>query len=256
MSHSLEPLFTPRAVALVGSVGEGKLGYELLRQMLAGGYRAVVAVNPKAQGAFGIPGCPSIHNAGLPVDMAVIASPANTVAAVLEECGQAGVKAAVIVSSGFGEMGNKAGEVEIKAVAARHGIRIVGPNCAGMVNTAHRLCPTLETLPHRGRRGASSRKAARLRAWSSAGRSAMGSASRSSCYGNRADVDEVELLDYLADDAETGVVAVYVETVRDGRAFMAAAAHCAAAKPVIVIKAGRGESGQSRHAVTHRFARR
>jgi acetate---CoA ligase (ADP-forming) len=244
MSHSLEPLFTPRAVALVGSVGEGKLGYELLRQMLAGGYRAVVAVNPKAQGAFGIPGCPSIHNAGLPVDMAVIASPANTVAAVLEECGQAGVKAAVIVSSGFGEMGNKAGEVEIKAVAARHGIRIVGPNCAGIINTAHHLCPTLETLPPPGRVAIISQSGALagvLLGW--AKRDGLG-VSKFVSYGNRADVNEVDLLEYLADDAETGVVAVYVETVSDGRAFMRAAARCAESKPVIIIKAGRGESGQ------------
>ena len=147
---SLEPFFTPRAVALVGSVAEGKLGYELLRQMLAGGYRDVVAINPKGQGALGVPGCSSLTAAGLPVDLAVIASPAGTVAAVLEECGQAGVSAAVIISSGFGEMGNQAGEAEIKAVAAANGLRIVGPNCAGIINTAHRLCPTLETLPPPG----------------------------------------------------------------------------------------------------------
>lgn len=241
---SLEPLFTPRAVALVGSVGEGKLGYELLRQLLAGGYRDVVAVNPKGQGALGVRGCSTLVGSGLPVDLAVIASPADTVRAVLEECGQAGVKAAVIISSGFGEMGNKAGEAEIKAVAARHGIRIVGPNCAGIINTAHRLCPTLETLPPPGHVAIISQSGALagvLLGW--AKRDGLG-ISKFVSYGNRADVDEVDLLEYLAADPKTHVVCVYIETVSDGRAFMAAAARCAAAKPVIVIKAGRGESGR------------
>jgi acetate---CoA ligase (ADP-forming) len=241
---SLEPLFTPRAVALVGSVGEGKLGYELLQQLLAGGYRDVIAVNPKGQGALGVTGCASVVEAGLPLDLAVIASPAGTVAPVLEECGQAGVRAAVVISSGFGEMGNKAGEEEIKAVAAQHGIRIVGPNCAGVINTAHSLCPTLETLPPAGHVAIISQSGALagvLLGW--AKRDGLG-ISKFVSYGNRADVNEVDLLEYLADDPETHVVCVYIETVSNGRAFMAAAARCAAAKPVIVIKAGRGESGQ------------
>jgi acetate---CoA ligase (ADP-forming) len=242
--NGLESLFTPRAVALIGSVREGKLGYELLRQVLAGGYRPVVAVNPKGQGALGVPGSTSIAASGLPIDLAVIASPANTVATILDECGQTGVKAAVIVSSGFGEMGNKAGEEEIKRVAARHGIRIVGPNCAGIINTANRLCPTLETLPPPGHVAIISQSGALagvLLGW--AKRDGLG-ISKFVSYGNRADVNEVDLLEYLADDPETRVVCVYIETVSDGRAFMAATGRCAAAKPVIVIKAGRGESGQ------------
>ena len=147
---TLQHLFYPRNVALVGSVSEGKIGYELLRQMLRGGYRNVFVVNPKAQGALDVLGYAAIGDIPAPVDLAVISSPAVTVAGVLEECGQAGVKAAVIISSGFSEMGNKAGEAEIKFIATRHCIRIVGPNCAGIINTAHRLCPTMETLPPPG----------------------------------------------------------------------------------------------------------
>ena len=241
---TLHPLFYPRNVALVGSVAEGKVGFELLRQLLKGGYRDAFAVNPKAQGALGVPGYAAIGAIPAPVDLAVISSPAATVAGVLEECGQAGVKAAVIVSSGFAEMGNRAGEAEIKAIAARHGIRLVGPNCAGIINTSHNLCPTMETLPPPGSVALISQSGALagvVLGW--AARDGLG-ISKFVSYGNRADVNEVDLLEYLADDDETRVVGVYIETVSDGRGFMAAAAKCAARKPVIVIKAGRGESGQ------------
>ena len=241
---TLQHLFYPRAVALVGSVAEGKVGYELLRQMLRGGYSDAFVVNPKAQGALGVPGYASIGAIPAPVDLAVISSPAATVAGILEECGAAGVRAAVVISSGFSEMGNRAGEAEIKAIAARHGIRIVGPNCAGIINTAHRLCPTMETLPPPGRVSLISQSGALagvVLGW--AARDGLGIAKFVS-YGNRADVNEVDLLDYLADDDATDVVGVYIETVSDGRRFMAATARCAERKPVIVIKAGRGESGQ------------
>lgn len=241
---TLQHLFYPRAVALVGSVGEGKVGYELLRQMLRGGYRDAFVVNPKAQGALDVPGYAGIGAIPAAVDLAVISTPAAAVAGVLQECGQAGVKAAVIISSGFSEMGNRAGEAEIKAIAARHGIRLVGPNCAGIINTAHRLCPTMETLPPPGRVSLISQSGALagvVLGW--AARDGLGIAKFVS-YGNRADVSEVDLLDYLADDDATAVVGVYIETVSDGRRFMAAAARCATRKPVVVIKAGRGESGQ------------
>ena len=241
---TLHHLFYPRHVALVGSVSEGKVGFELLRQMLRGGYRDVFVVNPKAQGALDVPSYATIAAIPASVDLAVISSPAATVAGILEECGQAGVKAAVIISSGFSEMGNKAGEAEIQAIAARHGIRIVGPNCAGIINTSHRLCPTMETLPPPGSVALISQSGALagvVLGW--AARDGLG-ISKFVSYGNRSDINEVDLLEYLANDEETRVVGLYIETVSDGRAFMAVAAKCAARKPVIVIKAGRGESGQ------------
>jgi acetate---CoA ligase (ADP-forming) len=248
---TLHHLFYPRNVALVGSVAEGKIGYELLQQMVKGGFpltgtsgHNLYAVNPKAQGALGVLGSAAIASIPRPVDLAVITAPAAAVAAVLEECGEAGVKAAVIISSGFSEMGNKAGEAELKAIAARYRIRIVGPNCAGIINTAHRLSPTLETIPPPGNVALISQSGALagvILGW--AARDGLG-ISKFVSYGNRTDVNEVHLLEYLMDDDETQVVGVYIETVSDGRSFMAATAACAARKPVIVIKAGRGESGR------------
>ena len=147
---SIQHLFYPRGVAVIGSTAEGKIGYELVKQIVEGGFRNVVAVNPKAQGACGAQVTARSATCGEPIDLAIIASPAPTVAGVLEECGQAGLRAAVIITAGFSEAGNRAGEDEIKHIARRYGIRLVGPNCAGIVNTGHNLIATLETRPPKG----------------------------------------------------------------------------------------------------------
>ena len=123
-------LFEPRAVAVIGSASEGKIGYELIQQLVEGGFERVVAVNPKAVGAFGVPAVTSLSEAPaeMTVDLAIIASPAATVPAVLEDCGRAGVGAAVIITAGFSESGNGNLEAEILRIAETHGIRVIGPN--------------------------------------------------------------------------------------------------------------------------------
>ncbi|MCK5213037.1 MAG: CoA-binding protein, partial [Dehalococcoidia bacterium] len=143
-------LFQPRAVAVVGSMSEGKIGHVLITQLLDGGFENVVAVNPRAQGIRGITAASSfaeLSERSSAVDLAIIASPAATVADVLEDAGNVGVKAAVIITAGFSESGNSQEEHRLLAVARQSGIRLVGPNCAGIVNTKHNLFPTLETRP-------------------------------------------------------------------------------------------------------------
>jgi len=241
---SLQSLFYPRGVAVVGSTSEGKLGYELIRQILDGGYQNVFAVNPKARGVFSVPGYDALSKIERPVDVAVIVSPTSTVPGVLEDCGQAGVEAAVIITAGFSEVGNDAGEEAVARVARRHGIRFVGPNCAGIVNTSHRLFPTLETRPPAGGVALIAQSGAIggvVLAW--AKEYGLG-ISKFVSYGNGADLNEIELLRYLSGDAETQVVGVYIESVSDGREFMEALQACSRHKPVVVIKAGRTQSGQ------------
>ena len=148
---SLNTLFYPRAVVIIGSMSEGKLGYELAGQIIKGGFSNVFVVNPKAQGAFNIPGYQSATQIAQPVDLAIIASPAATVADTLIDCGQAGIKNAVIISSGFAEVGNTAGESRLVDIARDYQIRIIGPNCAGIVNTHNHLFATLETRPPAGK---------------------------------------------------------------------------------------------------------
>jgi len=239
-------------VAVIGSASEGKIGYELIRQILDGGYREVFAVNPRAQGvtlppAAGggvVSGYDAVSGIDQPVDLAVIVSPTSTVPGVLEDCGRAGIKAAVIITAGFSEVGNVAGEEEIKRVARKHGLRFVGPNCAGIVNTSHHLFPTLETRPPAGGVTIVAQSGAVggvVLAWAKAHGLGI---SKFVSYGNRVDLNEIDFLRYLAGDAETKVVALYIESVADGREFMRAVRECSGHKPVVVIKAGRTQSGQ------------
>lgn len=247
---SIQSLFYPRGVAVVGSTSEGKLGYELIRQILDGGYHHLFAVNPKAQGAFSVPGYDAVVKIDRPVDLAVIVSPTSTVPGVLEDCGRAGVKTAVIITAGFSEVGNSAGEDEVKRVAEQYGIRFVGPNCAGILNTRHHLFPTLESRPPAGEAALIAQSGALggvVLSW--AKEYGLG-ISKFVSYGNGADLNEVDFLPYLASDPETKVVALYIESVAHGREFMQAVHECARQKPLVVIKAGRTQSGQ-RAALSH-----
>ena len=247
---SLERLFYPRGVAVIGSASEGKMGYELIKQMQAGGPDAreevppIYVVNPKGQGALGAPGYDAVAKIGAPVDLAVIASPPSTVPAVLRDCGEANVVAAAIITAGFSEVGNDEAERGVVEAAERSGLRFVGPNCAGVVNTSHYLYPTLETRPPAGRVAVVAQSGAiggMVLAWAKQYRLGI---SKFVSYGNAADLNEIDLLRYLADDPETDVIALYVETVGHGRRFMDALQTCTRRKPVVVIKAGRTGAGQ------------
>src|SRR5574341_2239213 len=219
---SFQSLFYPRALAVIGSVATGKTAYELIRQIIAGGYCNVFAVNPKGKGIFSVPGYDAVSSIGKPVDLAVVASPAATVASVLEDCGKAGVPAAVIITSGFSETGNVTGEEEIKNVARQYGIRVVGPNCAGIMNTSHSLYATLETRPPKGDVAFISQSGAVAGCILSLAEEQGFGLSKFVSYGNRIDVDESELLLYLAQDHSTKVVALDIESVGpgQGRKFM------------------------------------
>lgn len=247
---SIQSLFYPRGVAVIGSTTEGKLGYQLIRQIMAGGYKDLFAVNPKAQGVLTVPGYDSVAKIDRPVDLAIIVTPTPTVPDVLEDCGQAGIKAAVIITAGFSEVGNSEGEAKIKRVARQYGIRFVGPNCAGILNTAHRLFPTLESRPPAGGVAIIAQSGAVggvFLAW--AKEFGLG-ISKFVNYGNGTDLNEIDMLQYFAGDQETRVVGLYIETVTDGRKFMRAAEECTRQKPLVVIKAGRTQAGE-RAALSH-----
>jgi acetyltransferase len=247
---SIQKLFYPQTVAVIGSVSQGKLGYELIQQMLAGGYSNIFAVNPKAQAIGDVRGFVKVTDIPDPVDLAILASPAATVPEMLQQCGEKGISAAVIISSGFSEVGNHQGEEDIKAIAQKYNIRVVGPNCAGILNTSNNLFATLEMRPPKGQMAFISQSGAlggAVLAWAEEQNIGI---SKFVSYGNHADLDEIDLLPYLAEDEETRVVGLYVESIKNGRKFIQVAQEFVAKKPLVVIKSGRTASGQ-RAALSH-----
>ncbi len=242
-----DAFFRPRGVAVVGSVNETKIARVLIEQLAAGGYSPIYAVNPHAKDAPGTDAAATsfaeLVAAGYTVDLAVVASPAATVARVLEDAGRSGVRAAAIIASGFSECGETAKEEALVRAARSTGLRFIGPNCAGLVNTKWDLFPTLETRPPQGDVALVSQSGALGGAVLSWAEEQGVGFSKFVSYGNGADLTDVDFLDYLCEDDETKVVALYVETVSDGRAFLEAARRLTAAKPLIVIKSGRSGSG-------------
>ena len=241
---NIDMMFHPRGVAVVGSVTQGKIGYHVIVQLLEGGFRQVYAVNPKAKGILSARGFSAVAHIDQPVDLVVIATPAPTVREVLEDCGQARVPAAIILTAGFSEVGNLEGEEEIVRTARRYGIHFIGPNCAGLIDTHFDLFPTLEVRPPKGEVSFLSQSGALggvVLSW--AEEQGVG-ISKFISYGNGADLNEIHFLEYLREDPETKVAALYCETISDGRAFLQAARDFTARKPLVVIKSGRSQAGQ------------
>lgn len=247
---SFQALFYPRAVAVFGSVSAGKLGNVLINHLVQWGFPKVFAVNPKGLGLNDVQGYSCIGDIPEEVDLAVIASPAATVKEIMTDCGKKGVKAAVIISSGFGEAGNAAGEAEITEIARQYGIRFIGPNCAGMINTHSNLAPTLQAYPPKGSTAVVSQSGAVGGAIMEWAQSHGLGISKFVSYGNGGDLNQVDFLRYLKDDQETKVIALYIENIENGREFMAALKEVTAVKPVVVIKSGRTGTGQ-RAALSH-----
>ncbi|MEG1548420.1 MAG: acetate--CoA ligase family protein [Clostridia bacterium] len=248
--NALDKLLYPDGVAVVGSASPGKLGAVLANRILEGGFANVYCINPKAQAVEGAKGFSAITGCAQKVDMVVIASPAATVANALRDAGRAGVGAAVIISSGFSEAGYHELETEVNQVAREFGIRYIGPNCAGLVNTACNLTATLEAAPQRGRVSIISQSGAIGGAFMAAStREGLGIGKFLS-FGNGSDLNQNELLRYLAEDDDTDVIAMYIENVKNGHEFMEALSYAASKKPTAIIKSGRTEGGK-RAALSH-----
>ncbi len=249
---SIEALFKPRSVAVIGASGKpGKIGYAIMKNLVDYGYEGkIYAVNVKG-GEIEISGrkfpvYKSILDVPDEVEMAVVVVPARFVPQVVEECGKKGVKVLPIISSGFGELGEEGKKVEQQLVETAHkyGMRILGPNIFGVVYTPARLNATFgptDVMP--GKLAFVSQSGAlgiALMGWTileKVGLSAVVS------IGNKSDLDDADMLEYFETDENTGAILIYMEGVKDGRRFMEAARKVSMKKPVIVIKAGRSERG-------------
>jgi acetyltransferase len=253
--HPLDPFFRPRAVAVIGaSETPGSVGRTLLRNLLAtpfGG--AIYPVNPRRESVLGIRAFPSIADVPGPVDLAVVATPAVTVPAVIGQCADCGVPAAIIISAGFREIGAAGVELErqVLAQAKRGHMRIVGPNCLGVMSPVTGLNATFAAgIARPGTVAFLSQSGALLTAvldWSL--REEVGFSTLVS-VGSMLDVGWGDLIDHLGGDPDTRAIVIYMESIGNARAFLSAAREVALTKPIIVIKAGRSEAA-SHAAASH-----
>ncbi|HIE08370.1 MAG TPA: hypothetical protein EYP65_00805 [Armatimonadetes bacterium] len=252
----LDLLFKPRGVAVVGaSRSPEKVGHAVVKNLLDGGRGRikVYPVNPKAEEILGLRCYPSVLEVEGEVDLAVVVVPAPAVPSVIEECGERGIRFAIVISAGFKEAGPEGAERErqLKEVAKRAGVRIVGPNCLGILTPTYGLNASFAPfMPPPGNIALISQSGALLDAlldWSLNERIGF---SKVVSFGNRADLDESDFVAYLGDDEETRVILCYLESIEDGRKFVEVASEAARKKPILVIKAGVSERG-ARAASSH-----
>ncbi|HZP42332.1 MAG TPA: GNAT family N-acetyltransferase [Candidatus Binatia bacterium] len=259
-AESIRPILAPRSVAVIGATDRpGTIGAALLQNLVRAGFRGPIhPVNPKHAEIAGLRCHPSVAAIGAPVDLAVVAVPAPAVERVVAECARAGVRGVVVVSSGFAETGPAGREAErrLRDFVRGAGMRMVGPNCLGVLNTdpAVRLNASFApSWPPAGNVAMLSQSGAlgiaildQVRALN------IGIASFVS-VGNKADVSGNDLLAYWADDPRAGVIVLYLESFGNPRRFARLAPEVARRKPIVAVKSGRSAAG-TRAASSHSAA--
>lgn len=253
--HYLTALFEPKSVAIIGaSEREYSVGAILIRNMLDAGFKGkLYAVNPRHEEIFGVPSYASVEDIPIRLDLVVIATKAQTIPSIMDACGRAGVKAAVVISAGFSETGPRGALLERSVIetARRHRIRLIGPNCLGLMRPELGLNATFakgKTKP--GSIGLISQSGALCTSildWAAA--NGVGFSSVVS-LGGSSDVDFGEILEYMVTDPRTENIFLYVEGIKQSRRFMSALRAAARVKPVLVMKVGRHPAG-SRAALSH-----
>lgn len=244
----LDMFFNPCSVAIVGaSENPMKLGNRILANVINGGYKGqIYPINPTAKEILGYPCYPSVVSVPGSIELAVIVVPTSAVINVMDECGRKGVSGAIVITAGFREAGEEGKQLELKLleVARNYGIRVFGPNCLGVIDMWTPLNASFAN---------NSTDAGAIAFTSQSG--ALGAAvldyallakinfSHFASLGNKADVDEVALFEYWADNPHTKVIMAYIEGLGDGPTFIKAARATALKKPIIAVKSGRTASG-------------
>jgi acetyl coenzyme A synthetase (ADP forming)-like protein len=260
VARSMARLLRPRSVAVIGASREpGTVGHELVRNLLASRFQGpVVPINPRATHVAGVYAFPSLADVPASIDLAVIAVPAAAVEDVVQQCAAKGVAGLVVISAGFAETGPAGRDAERRLVelARGNGMRMIGPNCMGVVNTNPdvQLNATFApTSPVRGRVGFLSQSGALgIAVLAEADTRGLGVSTFVS-VGNKADVSSNDLLSYWEDDPDTDVILLYLESFGNPRKFARLARRIARRKPIVAVKGGRGRAG-ARAASSHTAA--
>ncbi len=245
-NQNIRVLFEPKSIAVVGAArDENKIGYKILKNILSGGYRGkVYPINPQGGEILGLKAYRTIEEVKEPVDVASIVIPARFVFEAVKSCTRKGVKYLTIISSGFSEIGNNEEERRVVSYAKEHDARVLGPNIFGIYSAAASLNATF---------GGSGIIPGRVAIISQSGALGIAMIGKSQVeniglsaivsVGNKTDVDEADLLEYLVDDGHTKIVLMYIEGVRDGERLIRAVKVTTQKIPVVVIKSGRSERG-------------
>ncbi|MEO8354512.1 MAG: bifunctional acetate--CoA ligase family protein/GNAT family N-acetyltransferase [Chloroflexota bacterium] len=253
--QALDAIFAPKSVAVIGATETpGSVGRTILWNLISSSFGGTIyPVNPKRPSILGIKAYPSLSAVPELVDLIVVVTPAATIPAIIKEAVDIGVKSAIIISAGFKETGPQGAELERQILehARRGGMRIIGPNCLGVMSPTTGLNATFATtIARRGSVGFISQSGALCTAildWSL--RENVGFSSFVS-IGSMLDIDWSDLIYYLGDDPHTKSIVIYMETIGNARAFLSAAREVALTKPIIVIKPGRTE-GAAKAAASH-----
>ena len=253
--HYLNPLFAPKSVAVFGASDRAdSVGQIVFQNMLESGFKgALYPINPKNTVVQGKPAFASIADINEPVELVVIATPPQTVPGIIESCGIHGVKAAVIITAGFSEAGaqGKVLERQLLETAKRYGIRLIGPNCLGIMRPSIGLNATFNKgSAHNGNIAFVSQSGALCTAILDWAQSRNVGFSSVVSMGSSTDVDFGEILDFLVSDINTHSILMYFEGIRNARSFMSALRAAARFKPVILVKVGRHAVG-SKAAMSH-----
>ncbi len=248
-TKGLNKIFSPQTVAVIGaSNDEGSVGYELMANLIGHGFAGTVyPVNIRHDSVQGVHAYKRVGDIPRQVDLAVIATPAKTVPSIMEECGEAGVRGAVIISAGFKETGEEGLDLEqqVRKTANKYGIRVIGPNCLGIINPRFRLNASFAIrMPLDGNIAFISQSGALCSSiidWAS--ERGIGFSYFVS-IGSMLDVDYGDLIDYFGRDSKTQSIVIYMESLKNAKTFMSAASGFARQKPIVIVKSGRFEEGR------------
>ena len=251
-AKDLEHVFYPKSIAVLGTNRVvGTVPHDIFANILKDNFQGIVyPVSPKERSVASVRAYKYVLDIPDPVDLAVLVFPSSVCNLALEQCGQKGVKSAIIISAGFREVGaaGKQREEEIKAIAQKHNISFIGPNCLGVINTdpiSHLNASFARKMPQEGNIAFLSQSGALCTAVLDYAQAKHIGFSKFVSFGNKANINEIDLMRYLKDDPKTKVILVYLEEITDGLALMKAAQEIISesGKPVLILKSGRTSEG-------------
>jgi acetyl coenzyme A synthetase (ADP forming)-like protein len=248
MTSDLTPFFSPSGVAIIGaSTNPHKLSHGILKNMTLYGYQGgIYPVNPKADAILSLKAYPDISDVPDPVDLAVIVLPVGMTPDTLRACGERGIKAAIIISGGFREVGERgaAVEEECRRIARSYGMRLIGPNCVGTLDLTTGLNTTfIEGVPATGSIGFLSQSGAVCGGVVDYIANKQIGFSHFASLGNELDVDETDMIAFFGEHPKVSVIAAYIEGIQDGEKFLRVASMVSYNKPIVLLKAGRTDAG-------------